>query len=90
MFFCVYRVMSGARGVGSGALGSSIGALGSVGAFEDPGLFDPRGLSWSPSLDRSMGVLEDWLFRAGCLHSRTEIISLNKLADPLDMEILKL
>ncbi len=40
--------MSGARRVGSGALGGPIGALG---ASEGPGVFDPRRSLWSPLLD---------------------------------------
>ncbi len=51
--------MSGAGGAGSGASGSPIGALG---ASEGPGLFDPRGSSWSP-LDE--GISEAWPLRSG-------------------------
>ena len=38
----------------------------------------------------SVGALEAWPLRVGQLFSRTEVISPNGLADPLDIEILEL
>ncbi len=82
--------MSGVGGVGNRASGGPIGASGPVGVCEGLALFDPRGSSWSLLLDLSVGALEAWPLRAGRPRPRTEVISPNELADPLDMEILEL
>ena len=52
--------------------------------------FDSRGFLWSLSLDQSVGASEAWLFCAGHLYSQNEVLSSNKLADPLDIDILEL
>ncbi len=74
MSFCVYRATSGAGGAGSGASGGFVGASRAsdrVGASEGPGLFDPRGSSWS-ALDE--GASEAWPLRAGRPRPLTEVI----------------
>ena len=77
-------------GVGRAGSRASAGPTGALGALEGPGLFDPRGSLCSLLFDQSMGALEARPLHAGYPCLRTEVISLNKLVDPLDMEILKL
>ena len=65
---------------------------GPVGTSKGPGLFDLRGFLWSPLLDlldaRSMEASEAWPLRAERSCPEIEVISPNKLADPLGMKIL--
>lgn len=57
-------------------------------------MFDPMEFLWSSSFvlidNELIGALKAWFLYAGQLFSQTEVISLNGLADPLDMKILKL
>ncbi len=90
MSFYIYQTTSGVGGVGNRALGGPIEALGPVEDFESLGLFDPRGSSWFPLLNQLVEALEAWLLCVGCPCPGTEIISSNKLADLLGIEILEL
>ena len=79
--------MSRAGKIGSVALG---GPKEASRASEDLDLFDPREFLWSLLLNRYVEALKAWFLCAGYPCSRTEIISPNELADPLDIEILEL
>ena len=59
-------------------------------ALKGPVFFNFRGFSWSLLLDQSTRASEAWSFCASHLYLQTEIIFLNKLLNPLGIEILEL
>ena len=81
--------MSGALG-GGGAWKSLKRVSDPIRALESPGLFNPRGSLWFLLLNQLVGASEARLFCVILPLLQTEVILLNKLANPLGVEILKL
>ena len=69
---------------------ASGGQIGASKALEGPGLFNFRGSLWFLLLDQSVGALKAWSLCASRLCPQIEVISPNKLVDPLGIEILEL
>ena len=77
-------------GAGETRSGASRGPVRASRVLRGPGLFNPKESSWSLLLNQLVRALKARPLYVDCFCPRTEVIFPNKLADPLNMEILEL